>query len=89
MAHLMVVENIIHPELPEEELRPISYYENLLQAFERVWNETPRTPENIAHLKVLRKHVVTYVYDLEEYKGEKHVVKNIRAKAREINNWEL
>lgn len=89
MAHLMLVENIIHPNLTEEEPRPISYYENLLKAFERVWNETPRTAENIAHLKVLRKHVVTYVYDLEEYKGEKHVVKNIRAKAREINSWEL
>ena len=89
MAHLMVVEEIIHPHLVSEEIRPLSYYENLLKAFERVWNETPRTVENIAHLKVLRKHVVTTTYDLETREGEELVVKKIREKAREINSWEL
>ncbi len=90
MAHLMVVESIIHPHLTGEELRPISYYENLLKAFERVWNETPRTAENIAHLKVLQKHVVTNTYDLHEVRGEtNHAIKNVLEKAREINSWEL
>ena len=90
MAHLMVVESIIHPHLTSEELRPISYYENLLKAFERVWNETPRTAENIAHLKVLQKHVVTNTYDLNEVRGEtNHAIKNVLEKAREINSWEL
>ena len=90
MAHLMVVEAIVHPELATEKIRPISYYENLLKAFERLWNETPRTPENIAHLQVLRKHIVTRSLDTTEYDGGTYTRgKHLIEKAREIDSWEL
>lgn len=82
MAHLMIVNAIINPDFVGELFR-FSNYDNLQKAFERLWKETPRTPENIAHLKVLQKHVVSISYDMTG-EGTEQVLKQ----AEEIASWE-